>query len=271
MEKLIKNKEIRKLAFGVTVITTTIFLVFFSIFAVIGNFSNNKKEQKLNKKIIEIYELNFQMNELNDEIAVYEAELEKIEFIAHLKKELRLILMDRERFNVEVIDEDHLYFMESQRAQYNIPKHIYYRLIFAESGFRMFDGDGNVLRSSGGAMGYMQMLTSTFNWINSRYDLNLDDVGNPYDNIAAGAFYLNKRKENIKAMFPNASETYMWKLTIASYNAGLEDVRKARGIPTIRYHNSRRFKFGDPNTETMAYVNFITRNFMSDEQLLAML
>lgn len=271
MKKLIKNKEIRKLAFGVTVVTGAIFFVFFGIFAVIGNFSNNRKQEKLNEKIIEIYDLKFQLNELDKEIVYYETEIEKMEFIAQLKDELRIILLDRERFDVERLDEEHLYFMESQRAQYEIPKHIYYRLIFAESGFRMFDNEGNILRSDGGAMGYMQILRSTFEWINNRYDLNLHDITNPFDNIMAGTFYLNKRKENIDEMFPNVNENYKWKLTIASYNAGLEDVRKARGIPTIRYHDSRRFNFGDPNTETMAYVNFITRNFISDEELLAML
>ena len=271
MKKLIKNKEVRKLAFGVSVLTSVIFLTFFTLFAVIGNFANNKKEEKLNNIITEIYDLKYQMNTLNDKISVYEAEVEKMEYIAQLKNKLRIIFLDRDRFNVEDINENHLYFMEGQRAKYDIPKHIYYRLIFAESGFRMYDNNNNVLRSSGGAMGYMQILTSTFNWINDRYDLNLTDVGNPYDNIVAGTFYLNKRRENIDAMFPNVSEDYKWRLTIASYNAGLEDVRKARGIPTIRYHNSRRFSIGDPNSETMAYVNFITRNFISDDQLLAML
>lgn len=271
MKKLIRNKEIRKLALLITIFMTAIFMVFFSIFAVIGNFSKNRKQEKLNEQIVEIYDLKFQLTKMNNQIALYEAEVEKMEFITQLKNELRIILLDRDRFNVERIDEDHLCFMEAQRAQYEIPKHIYYRLIFAESGFKMFDNDGNVLRSNGGAMGYMQMLGSTFNWINSRYDLNLSDVGNPYDNIIAGTFYLNKRRENIDAMFPNASEEHKWRLTIASYNAGLEDVRKARGVPTIRYHDSSRFSFGDPNTETMAYVNFITRNFMSDDQLLAML
>ena len=271
MKKLIKNKEIKKLIVGVSIFTTVIFFIFFTLFAVIGNFSNKRKVEKLNEKIVEIYGLKHDITVLNEKIALYESKIEKIEFIAQLKNELNVILMDRNRFDVDVINEDHLYFMEGQRAQYEIPKHIYYRLIFAESGFRMYDNTGNVLRSNGGAMGYMQMLTSTFNWINDRYDLNLTDVGNAYDNIIAGTFYLNKRKENIEQMFPNASDEYMWKLTIASYNAGLEDVRKARGIPTMRYHTSSRFEFGDPNTETMAYVNFITKNFMSDDQLLAML
>jgi len=271
MEKLIKNKEIRKLAFGVILFTTTIFLIFFTAFAVIGDFSNKRKQEKLNEKVVEIFDLKYELNEKNEKIALYEAQIEKIEFIAQLKNELNIILLDRTRFNVENIDEEHLYFMEGQRACYEIPKHIYYRLIFAESGFRMYDNTGNVLRSNGGAMGYMQMLGSTFNWINERYDLDLSDVGNPYDNITAGTFYLSKRKEDIERMFPNASEEYKWKLTIASYNAGIEDVRKARGVPTMRYHTSSRFEYGDPNTETMAYVNFITRNFILDDQLLAML
>lgn len=271
MKKLIKNKEIRKLIVGVSIFTTTIFFILFMLFAIIGDFSNKRKQRKLEKAVIEINELNHELNILNEKVTFYETKIEKIEFIAQLKNELKVILMDRNRFDVDVINEEHLYFMEGQRAQYEIPKHIYYRLIFAESGFKMHDNTGNILRSNGGAMGYMQMLGSTFNWINDRYDLNLTDVGNPHDNIIAGTFYLNKRRENIEDIFPNASDEYKWKLTIASYNAGLEDVKKARGIPTIRYHKSKLFDIGDPNTETMAYVNFITRNFISDEQLLAML
>ena len=271
MKKLIRNKEIKKLILALTIFVIGIYFIFFTIFMGIGMISKKLYLTKFEKELIAIHELQWEINELDVKIALYEAEVEKIEFIAQLKNELRIILMDRHRFDVDVIDEDHLYFMEGQRAQYEIPKHIYYRLIFAESGFRMYDSNGNVLRSNGGAMGYMQMLGSTFNWINDRYDLNLSDIANPYDNIIAGTFYLNKRLENIQEMFPNATDEHKWKLTIASYNAGLEDVRKARGIPTMRYHNSSRFEYGDPNTETMAYVNFITRNFISVDQLLAML
>lgn len=271
MKKLLNNKEIRKLILGVIVVTISIYLVFFGLFALMGETMNRLQINQLHNTIIHVEELKWEDNQMDNTIAVIEAEIEKMEFIAQLKDELRIILLDRERFNVDIINEEHLYFMESQRAKYEIPKHIYYRLIFAESGFRMFDNEGNILRSNGGAMGYMQILGSTFEWINDRYGLNLNDITNPFDNIIAGTFYLNKRKENIDEIFPNVSENYKWKLTIASYNAGLHDVVNARGIPTVRHHTSSRFKKGDVNTETMAYVNFVTRNFISDEELLAML
>ncbi|MFW6246562.1 MAG: transglycosylase SLT domain-containing protein [bacterium] len=271
MKKLINNKEIRKLVLWLFIFVIAILLGFSTIFIVIGDFAKNRNQQKLNEKIVEIFDLNDKLNDLNEDIVFYESEVEKLELIAQLKNELNIIFIDRNYFNVENINEEHLFFMENQRMHYDIPKHIFYRLILAESGFKMYDNTGNVLRSEGGAIGYVQMLTSTFNWINDKYDLNLSDVTNPYDNIAAGAFYLSKRKEDIEKMFPNKNENYKWRMTIASYNAGIGDVMKAGGIPKIRYHNSSRFNYGDPNTETINYVNFITKNFISDEQLLAML
>lgn len=256
------------------IFTILILISIFTIFFIIGDFYREKQIKEIEtikNNIVKIHELNYEINSVNDEIIIYENKLDKINFISQLKRELNIIFFDRKHFDVENINKDHLYFMECQRAQYKIPKHIYYRLIFAESGFKMFNDNGNVLRSSGGAMGYMQILGSTFNSINHTYDLNLNDITNPYDNIIAGTFYLNKRKSDIDKLFPNANEEYKWKLAIASYNAGIEDVKKAKGIPKIRYHTSSRFKYGDVNNETIKYVNFITKNFKSNEQLLAML
>lgn len=256
-----------KFGLGLIVLSILLILIFVFLFTIIGKRSNNIKEKKINDELTQIYDLKYQLNNLNQEIIIYENKIHKMNLIGDLKKDVKLILFDRENFNINVINENHLYFMESQRVNYNIPKHIYYRLIFMESGFKMYDGNGNILRSNGGAIGYMQMLSSTFNWINNRYDLKLSDVTNPYDNIIAGSFYLHKRKTDIEKIFPNASEEYKWKLTIASYNAGIGDVIKARGIPKIRYHKSSRFAYGDPNTETSYYVNFIMKNFILNENL----
>lgn len=268
IKSLINNRDLIIINLSIII---TIIIIIVTLFAIIGGISKERMNHKMINKIIEINKLNYELSISNNKILEYQLEYNKLEFIDNLRDKLKLVFWDVNHFNVDDIDGNHLYFMERQRVANNIPMHIYYRLIFAESGFRMFDQSGNVLRSDGGAIGYMQMLNSTFNWINYRYKLNLTDITNPYDNIIAGTFYLKMRNGNIDSIFPEATEELKWKLTIASYNAGLEDVRIAGGIPTIRYHNSGRFNAGDLNTETTVFVNFITRNFIKDEQLLAML
>ena len=249
MKKLLNNKEIRKLILGVVVVTISIYLVFFGLFALMGETMNRLQINQLHNAIIHVEEMKWEDNGRDNTIAVIEAEIEKMEFIAELKTEIEFILYDRRFFDVNRIDEEHLYFMESQRAHYEIPKQIYYRLIFMESGFRMFDSDGEIIRSSAGAMGYMQMLNSTFNDIIRRYDLEgIYDITNPYHNIMAGTFYLHQRKRDMERIFPNTSDINQWKFALSAYNAGIGKVVEARGIPNI--------------DETINYVSFIMRNFM---------
>lgn len=249
IKKLITNGASLKLGLQLMVfmalIVITITTSVFTVSYVVNTVTLNKTIEQT--KQVELLEKRLHEKELLMAELTYQ--LEKQRHIKELKEDLNSILRDR-RFDVNLIDEEHLYFMESQRVKYEIPKHIYYRTVYAESGFRMYDKEGNVLRSSGGALGYMQVLRSTFNSISSSYDLNIDDITDPYHNIVAGSFYLHMRKNNIERAFPGSSENTQWKLALSAYNAGIGKVLEARGIPDIE--------------ETINYVNFIMMNFSKE-------
>lgn len=156
-------------------------------------------------------------------------------FISELKYEISEILFDIMYFDVYGINDDHLYFMEQQRQIYDIPKNIYYRLVFKESWF------GRFILSPVGARGYMQIMPPTFKWIKDRYKLDISDINDPFDNISAGTFYLNLMKEWVDIQYPNEPDEYRWKRALASYNAGY----------SVHYRAMYRYN------ETINYVKFI--------------
>jgi hypothetical protein len=263
MKKLFNNNEIKKIILYLTILTITIIMTFSTMFVLIGKYLDNVREDRLNSKLEEIIELKNDLNKSNQAFIEIKIEHEKQMFIADLKNDIRDILDDKIFFNPNIINENHLYFMEQQRIKYNIPKVIYYRLIFMESGFKMHDRHGNILKSSGNAMGYMQILPKTFNELCTKImeneNIYINDITDPYHNILAGTYYLSLRKNDIDRIFHSRNEIDKWGLTIAAYNAGIGDVIKAGGIPTQRYHNSNRFAFGDDNNETPKYVNFVLK------------
>lgn len=250
-KKLINSYKVRKLIFEIMLVIATIYIVFMTIFIGVGSLYKKYYLNKFEKQITTIHERNWELNEKNDEILLLENEYYKINLIAEVKNELNTILKDRRFFNSDKIDDEHLYHMEIERQKHNIPRHIYYRLIFMESGFNMYDNNGNVLASHSGAKGYMQLLKSTFNDIKHRYDLDVNNINNPYDNITAGTFYLKQRKIDVENLFSNTSEDYQWMLALSAYNAGIGKVIQSKGIPDIE--------------ETQKYVTFIMKDFSTND------
>lgn len=246
---LLKNKEINKIIIGIFISILAVYILFFGLFALYGELTKLIYISRFNTGVSNFENKLSKVEDRSEKIFVYNTKLKRINFLEDLKEDLRLILFDTRFFNIENIDDDHLYFMESQRVKHNIPKHIYYRLIFMESGFRMFDNNENVITSSAGAMGYMQILNSTFHNIAQVHNLNIYDVSDPYDNIVAGSFYIKQRKRDIERLFPNMSNRYQWELALAAYNAGLGKVIQSKGIPNYR--------------ETINYINFIMRDYSS--------
>lgn len=100
-----------------------------------------------------------------------------------------------------------------------------------ESGFRP-----NAV-SRRGAVGIMQLMPETAEWISEREGVKTYDLTNPNDNIALGAAYL-------KYLFTRFS-SMEW--VLAAYNAGEGNVRKwqAEGIPV-------------PFAETREYIKKVT-------------
>ena len=116
--------------------------------------------------------------------------------------------------------------------QYQLSPTLVCAVICAESRF-----DVNA-RSASGACGIMQIMPTTFDWINLQLGINNADIFNYNDNIKTGCFYLNylfKKYQNI---------IYV----LACYNAG-EGVVNSWG-------NCKNFSIGMVRyKETETYIN----------------
>lgn len=99
--------------------------------------------------------------------------------------------------------------------EYNIPKDIIFAVIKVESDF------DPKAESSAGAMGLMQMIPSTFEWLTGKEHLNenlpLQKLFDPEVSIRYGTYYL---------AYLYRSFDYNWHTVFAAYNGGEGNVRK---------------------------------------------
>jgi len=107
-----------------------------------------------------------------------------------------------------------------------LPIRIVFRLIYTESKFK-----GNTV-SHEGAKGFMQLMPRTYSKYGKLLEINNLNIDNNCKNIIVGLYYLksmynywNKR---------NITENNKWKFTLASYNAGINNVIKHKGIPPFK-------------------------------------
>jgi cell division septation protein DedD len=112
-------------------------------------------------------------------------------------------------------------------AKYDVPELWIREVIRQESGGRLFE-DGQLITSSAGAMGLMQVMPETYDGLRQRYSLG-DDPFDPHDNIMAGTAY-------IREMY----DVYGSPGFLAAYNAGpgrLEDyLIRNRPLPDETRH-----------------------------------
>jgi len=107
---------------------------------------------------------------------------------------------------VSLVDDEHLLFMEEQRKIYDIPKEIYYRQIWQESVY-----DPNT-KSRAGAIGYMQIMPNTFNWIKNNYDPYIMNYKELYQNLHEYTLIdnhiINYLREEIKKLYDTDNNIY---------------------------------------------------------------
>ena len=117
---------------------------------------------------------------------------------------------------------------------FKLPLDIVVRLIQKESAYK-----ANA-RSRVGAVGLMQIMPKTFNWIVKREKMNVKiDVWQ--DNMYVGLWYLDYLHDRVQRAHPTATRRRQWELTLSSYNAGY----------SRRKHALLKFK------ETINYVKYI--------------
>ncbi|HVY15324.1 MAG TPA: lytic transglycosylase domain-containing protein [Rhodopila sp.] len=118
-------------------------------------------------------------------------------------------------------------YIREASAQYDIPEQWIRALMRVESGGQEYQ-DGQLITSSAGAMGLMQVMPETYDMLRDRYNLG-DDPFDPHDNIMAGVAYMREMYD-----------LYGSPGFLAAYNAGparLDDyLSNQRALPNETRH-----------------------------------
>lgn len=141
------------------------------------------------------------------------------------------------KFEERVYPLNYTDYVETNAEYYGIPKDIVYSVIKVESNYR-YDAV-----SSRGAVGLMQIMPETFEWLLTKTGEN-HDMNKLYDpavNIKYGTYYLS--------MLYN--ELAVWDTVYAAYNAGIGNVRN--WLKDERYTTNGRLT-NIPFDETSKYV-----------------
>lgn len=131
-------------------------------------------------------------------------------------------------------------FVEKYSEMYGVPEQIVYAVMKVESGF---ESDAV---SSMGAIGLMQIMPSTFDWLSRQILGETLDAGmlySPETNIRYGVFYLSYLY----------NEYGIWDTCFAAYNGGMGNVNEWLKDEKNVDDNGILIKI--PNRETAAYVD----------------
>ena len=140
-------------------------------------------------------------------------------------------------------------YVSRYSEEYNIPEYVILAVIKVESDF-----DPNA-KSHAGAIGLMQMLPSTFQWLTGRDHLReylpTDALYSPDVSIRYGTYYL---------LYLYRKFDYNWDTAIAAYNGGEGDV--ANWLKDPEYSDGNGNLTYIPKRETRNYVKKV--NFAID-------
>ena len=149
---------------------------------------------------------------------------------------------------------DYSEIISAASEEFDIPQYIIYATIKVESNF-----DPNAV-SSAGAIGLMQMMPKTFEWLTGEEHLNenlstkkLDD---PEVSIRYGTYYLSYLYKKFD---------YNWNNTFAAYNGGEGNV--AQWLKNTEYCDSEGNLTNIPYRETANYVKKINKEIETYKKL----
>ena len=149
---------------------------------------------------------------------------------------------------------DYSEIISAASEEFDIPEYIIYATIKVESDF-----DPNAV-SSAGAIGLMQMIPSTFEWLTGpqHLDENLStkSLDDPKVNIRYGTYYLSYLYKKFD---------YNWDNTFAAYNGGETNV--ASWLKDPQYSDLKGNLTNIPLKETENYVKKINKEIETYREL----
>ena len=146
-------------------------------------------------------------------------------------------------FLLETYPREYSEQVSAMASEYCIPEAIIYAVIRTESDF-----DENAV-SSAGAVGLMQIMPSTFEWLTNdvlKENLPIESIKDPDTNIKYGVAMLSR----LYKYYGN------WETVFAAYNAGMGNVNKWLEDRTISDRNGNLRNI--PFEETRRYIEKVT-------------
>ena len=148
--------------------------------------------------------------------------------------------------------EEYVGFIQKYAEKYDIPEHIIYAVIKAESNF------DHKAESGAGAIGLMQMMPETFEELTDMHLKEYLDSGMLYDaetSIRYGAYYLSY----LYGIYGD------WSVVFAAYNAGLGNINE--WLKDAEYSSDGKTLDKIPFKETRNYVSRVNRNIKKYDSL----
>ncbi len=136
--------------------------------------------------------------------------------------------------------------------EYDLDPYFIYAVIKTESNFQA-DAESNV-----GARGLMQVMSNTFDWVNTKIkspDTTFDDMYNPEDNIRYGGYLLS--------YLVNEFDNY--EASLAAYHAGRTAVNN--WLKDSAYSSDGKTLDTIPISDTAHYVGKVMKNYKMYQKL----
>ena len=136
--------------------------------------------------------------------------------------EFRVIQQSKIDFipNLRSVPDSIFFLMVSESEKYNIPYIIFFRIMERESKFKFIPNS-----EGSGAMGYMQVVKSTFTMYYNK--LNLKNGHTPGNNIRVAANLISSIHQFCATKFKN--EITIWEYTLAEYGCGRGPMQSETG------------------------------------------
>ncbi len=155
---------------------------------------------------------------------------------------------------------DYSDIVEKYASKYDIPPEVVFAVIKTESDF-----DPNAT-SSAGAMGLMQMMPKTFEWLTGEEHLNenllTSKLLDPEISIRYGTYYLSYLRNRFFA-----TKEVDWNIIFAAYNGGEGNVSKWLSDPECIDENGKLVNI--PFQETRSYVSKVNKALDTYKELYA--
>lgn len=147
---------------------------------------------------------------------------------------------------MKVYPQQYSEYVEEYAKEYGVDEALVYAVMRTESGFRA------EVKSSVGAVGLMQIMPDTFEWLqtisDSQVEYTEDDLVNPQINIKYGTFYLDYLIDHY-----GGKEA----LAVAAYNGGIANVDS--WLKDNRYSTDGKTLENIPYSETAQYVQRVEK------------